>query len=133
MELRRFTDRGVEQFRVFLHELGAGATAVAPSHVLTDPEFSKPIGGGWHLEPVRFGSRLALARYLDQTLEALPERSDKLANDVHFWSWMSLFYFDQVCPANDKGRRRPGRDYRHIPEPGYPHALGPLRRKPLPP
>jgi hypothetical protein len=65
---------------------------------------------------------LGLAHYLDQTLEELPERPDKLMNDVHLWSWMSLFYFDQVCPSNDKGKRKPGRNYRHIPEPGYPHG-----------
>jgi hypothetical protein len=35
---------------------------------------------------------------------------------------MSLFYLDQVCPVNDKGKRKPGRDYRHIPEPGYPYG-----------
>lgn len=122
MELRKLSDKGVERFRAYLHALGEGSTAAPPSHLLADPEFSKPFGGGVPLEPARFDSRLFLARYLDHTLEELPERPDKLAGDVHFWSWMSLFYFDQVCPANDKGRRRPGRDYRHIPEPGYPNG-----------
>jgi len=122
MELRKFTDKGIEQFRGYLHEMGEGSTTKPPLHLLTDPEFSKPMRGRVQLEDTQFMSRLELARYLDQTLEELPERPDKLMNDVHLWSWMSLFYFDQVCPSNDKGKRKPGRDYRHIPEPGYPYG-----------
>jgi hypothetical protein len=122
MELRKFTDRGLEQFRCYLHELSEGSTAKPPLHLLTDPEFSKPMRGRVQLEDTQFISRLELAHYLDQTLEELPERPDKLMNDIHLWSWMSLFYFDQVCPSNDLGRRKPGRDYRHIPEPGYPNG-----------
>lgn len=122
MELRKFTDKGLEQFRGYLHEMGKGSTAKPPLHLLTDPEFSKPMRGRVQLEDTQFISRLELAHYLDQTLEELPERPDKLMNDVHLWSWMSLFYLDQVCPSNDLGRRKPGRDYRHIPEPGYPNG-----------
>jgi hypothetical protein len=122
MELRKFTEKGLEQFRAYLHELGEGSAAAPPLHLLTDPESSKAMRGSVQIKQIQFESRLYLARYLDQILEELPERPDNLANDVHFWSWMSLFCFDQVCPANDRGRRSPGRDYRHIPEPGYPNG-----------
>jgi hypothetical protein len=122
MELRKFTDKGLERLRGYLHELSAGSAATPPLHLLTDPEFSKPMRGSAQLEHAQFASRLDLARNLDQTFEGLPERPDKLMNDIHLWSWMSLFYFDQVCPSNDKGKRKPGRDYRHIPEPGYPNG-----------
>jgi hypothetical protein len=122
MELRKFTDNGLDQFQGYLRALSEGSAALPPLHLLTDPGFSKPARGRVQLDHIRFASRLDLAHYLDQTLEGLSERPDQLMNDVHLWSWMSFFYFDQVCPANDKGRRKPGRDYRHIPEPGYPHG-----------
>lgn len=122
MELRQFTDKGLEQFRAYLHELGEKSAAEPPLHLLTGLETSKPIHGSVQIEPTRFESRLHLARYIDHALEDLPERPDKIANDIRLWSWMSLFYFDQVCPASDKGKRKPGRDYRHIPEPGYPNG-----------
>jgi hypothetical protein len=122
MELRKFTDKGTERFRAYLHELGEGSTAEPPLSLLTDPDSSKSIQRRVELENIRFDSRLALARYLDQKLEELPERPDRIANDVQLWSWMSLFYLDQVCPVNDTGRRKPGRDYRHVPEPGYPYG-----------
>ena len=51
-----------------------------------------------------------------------------LDGDVGLWSWLSLFYFDQVCPPRPDGTRAPGRDYRHILEPtyryGHRHLLG---------
>lgn len=122
MELRKFTDKGIERFRVYLRDLAAGLAAEHPRHLLTDPEFSRPVRGRVELEQHQFASRLILARYLDRILDDLPERPDKLVNDVQLWSWMSLFFFDQVCPADDKGRRKPGRGYRHIPEPGYPYG-----------
>lgn len=120
MELRTFTEKGLESFRGYLHELSEGTVVNPPPlNLLGDADFSKPVAGRVPLEQRRFGSRLDLARYLDQVLEAFPERPDTLASDIHLWSWMSLFYFDQVCPPHENGKRKPGRDYRHIPEPGY--------------
>jgi hypothetical protein len=122
MELRKFNDAGLERFRAYLHAAGEGATVEPPRHLLADPAASQPVGDGLPIENIGFESRLPLARYLDGLLEDLPERPEYIAGDVHLWSWLALFYFDQVCPANDKGRRRPGRDYRHILEPGYPNG-----------
>ena len=86
MELRKFTEKGLEQFRGYLHELSEGSAATPPLHLLTDPEFSKPMRGGAQFEHTQFVSRLDLARFLDQIFEELPERPDKLMNDVHLWS-----------------------------------------------
>lgn len=30
------------------------------------------------------------------------------------WTWLSLFFFDQVCPAEGGGRRKPGELARHV-------------------
>ena len=61
-----------------------------------------------------------MARYL---VDALAEiENDSIETDVHLWSWLSLFYFNQVCPPQKDGTRKPGRDYRHILEPGYPYG-----------
>ena len=42
------------------------------------------------------------------------------------WAWLSLYWFEQLCPRRKDGRRRPGHDHRHIPEFGrnrYHHLL----------
>lgn len=120
MEIRRFTDKGIELFRAYLSELREGLTSPPPYHLLNGPETSEPARGEGQIEQHRFHTRLELARYLDNALSGLG--NDSLEMDVHLWSWLSLFYFDQVCPAEKNGVRRPGRDYRHILEPGYPYG-----------
>jgi hypothetical protein len=122
MELRKLTEKGIEAFRQYLHRLMQGSTDEPPFRLLTEPEFSQPLQQSTVIEPRRFASRLDFACYLDQALEVLPQRPDLMVADVGLWSWLSLFYFDQTCPINEKGGRKPGRDYRHIPEPGYPNG-----------
>lgn len=122
MELRKLTDQGVERLRAYLRELAAGSDAGPPLDLLTAPGVSSRFREGVEIEPRRFANRLELARYLDLVFEAVPERPDALADDVGLWAWLSLFHFDQVCPVNARGRRKPGREYRHIPEPGYPYG-----------
>jgi hypothetical protein len=60
------------------------------------------------------------AQHLDQALDGIYD--DSLQDDIHLWSWLSLYFFDQVCPVEDNGLRKPGRDYRHILESGYPNG-----------
>ncbi len=55
------------------------------------------------------------ASYLSHVFDGVSSIED----DVGLWTWLSLFYFDQVCPAGPDRTRSPGRDYRHILEPGY--------------
>ncbi len=118
--IRKFTDEGIEQFRNYLAELREGSTSPPPFHILKDPVTSVPINGDGQIESRNFRTRLDLARYLDDILEAV--ESDSIETDVHLWSWLSLFYFDQACPPQKDGVRKPGRDYRHILEPGYPNG-----------
>jgi len=122
MELRKFTDQGLERFRGYLRAFSEGSVESPPLNLLTDPEFSRQAAGQVTIDQRQFGSGLELASYLDHVLEAYPQWPGTVAADTHLWSWMSLFYFDQVCPVNDKGKRKPGRDYRHILEPGYPNG-----------
>ena len=118
--MRKFTDEGIEQFRKYLAELREGATSPAPFHLLNDPVTSKPVNDEIQIENREFATRLELAQYLDDALAEI--ESDSIETDVYLWSWLSLFYFNQVCPPQKDGTRKPGRDYRHILEPGYPNG-----------
>ncbi len=115
--LRKFTDKGIAQFRGYLADLRQGATSPPPFDLLVDPAFSKPVKVQLQIENRMFATRLELAQYLDDALAEI--ESDSIETDVYLWSWLSLFYFDQVCPVDDNGMRKPGRDYRHILEVGY--------------
>jgi hypothetical protein len=118
--IRKFTDEGLEQFRNYLAELREGSTSPPPFHLLNDQDTSEPMNAEGQIENRNFRTRLDLARYLDDTLADI--ESDSIETDIHIWSWLSLFYFDQTCPPQKDGVRKPGRDYRHILEPGYPNG-----------
>jgi hypothetical protein len=120
MKIRALTNKGIERFRGYLAELRQGAESLPPESLLEDMEYSKPFQGGIEIEQRSFATRLDLAQYLDQVLDGLVR--DNLEYDVHLWSWLSLYFFDQVCPAEENGTRKPGRDYRHVLEPGYPNG-----------
>ncbi len=120
MKIRNLTDKGVERFRDYLAELRQGSKTPPPYSLLENPEFSVPLKGDTEVEQQTFRTRLELAQYLDQTLDGI--YNDSLENDVQLWSWLSLYYFDLVCPVEENGLRKPGRDYRHILEPGYPYG-----------
>jgi hypothetical protein len=115
--VRRLTKPGIAQFREYLNNLRAGSTAGPPCALLTDPQASEPFAPERFAEQRAFETRLEAARYLSEVFAGLSASS--LEEDIGLWSWLSLFYFDQVCPADTDGARSPGRDYRHILEPGY--------------
>jgi len=119
-EIRRFTDKGLDDFRNYLADLRAGSPSPPPFQLLRNPDTSESFNSSRQVEQRIFSTRLVLARYLEDILSGI--ETDGIETDVHLWSWLSLFYFDQVCPAAKNGIRRPGRDYRHILEPGYPYG-----------
>lgn len=116
--VRRLTEAGIEQFRQYLRSLTEGNLGVPPHAILTDAEASEPFAPVRFLEHRIYATRLDAARELATVFGGVPSLED----DVGLWSWLSLFYFDQLCPARPDGTRSPGRDYRHILEPGYPHG-----------
>lgn len=114
--IRRFTDAGTAAFKAYLARLRTGDSAPPPMHLLEDARHSEPAYPEVIAEARPFASRYDFARYADRLFEH--EAPDAVFNDTHLWSWLSLYYFDQVCPVRN-GARRPGRDYRHIPEPVF--------------
>jgi hypothetical protein len=120
LKIRILTNKGIERFRGYLADLRQGATAAPPVSLLEAPDFSASLEWEADIELRTFETRLQLAQYLAEVLDAA--QTDGLENEVGLWSWLSLFYFDQVCPVEENGQRKPGRDYRHILEPGYPNG-----------
>lgn len=114
-QVRRLTQRGVEAFRRYLGEIRSGSRAEPPRELLEDPSASEMLEKDAWVEERSFVDRMDAARYLAGVLDGLKSCEE----DIGLWSWLSLYYFDQVCPRRQDGARSPGRDYRHILEPGY--------------
>ncbi|GAB4373677.1 MAG: hypothetical protein Kow0062_10970 [Acidobacteriota bacterium] len=115
--VRRLTKHGIARFREYLEALRSGSRDEPPLHLLADPRASEPRENDATVEPREFATRLEFARYLAGVFAE--EDAALLGEDVGLWSWLSLFWFEQVCPRRPDGTRAPGRDYRHVLEPGF--------------
>ena len=110
--------RGSETFREYLAGLRDRGAAEPPRELLGDQRASEPFESDVRIDQRKFSTRLDAGRYFTELFKTLTG----LEEDVGLWSWLSLFYFDQVCPPKPDGTRSPGRDYRHVLEPGYPYG-----------
>jgi hypothetical protein len=59
-----------------------------------------------------FKDKPGMVKYFGERFSMSP--ASQVESNVGLWSWLSLYYFDQVCPVNPSGRRTPGQDCRHI-------------------
>lgn len=126
MRLRRLTSEGVAQFCSYLDQLESEPGRLVPVHLLEDAAFSEPVGTAVEVQKGPFGSRYAAARYLDSMLRDTGVKD--VDRDVGMWAWLTLLYFDEICPKDRSGARKPKERARYVPEPEnykryYRHAL----------
>jgi hypothetical protein len=131
MKLRRLTPAGIAAFGGYLDALEHEPTRLVPSDVLNDPRLSEPLPVDVEITQQQFGSRFAAAEYFDNRFSDAGLGDTE--RDAGLWSWLALFYFDQVCPLGPNGERSPGERARYILDPAnyrryYRHLLaGPYR------
>jgi len=111
--VRKLTETGLARFRAYLERASGGVVEPPPRELLDDLEHTEALRGGAEVESLGFASKHVAAEYLTRQLAVL-DRSE-VDHNVGLWSWLSLFYFDQVCPRTTGGRRQPGQIERHIP------------------
>lgn len=110
--VRTLNEKGIQTFKEYLAELRIGLASSLPVELLEDPGYTAKMKGGLEVEKLTFDSKLDMAQYLFETFQNLP--SSQIDQNIGLWSWLSLYYFDQVCPANTAGKKDPGQDCRHI-------------------
>jgi hypothetical protein len=110
-KVRSLNTRGIGQFREFLQQIRDGAEFRANPSVLYADDTSTRLARTVEIEPRTFTSKFEAAEYL---ANVLPEGSAS-GEDVGLWSWLALYYFDQLSPVDAGGNRRPREDYHYIP------------------
>ena len=131
MRVARLNASGLATFAGWLETLKAGGSIQAPTPLLADEEATEPLNTEMEVESREFANRFEAAEYL-HTQFSIAGLTD-VEGDRGLWAWLSLFYFDAVCPSGRGGVRKPGALPRYIPEPGnfrryYRHLLaGPYR------
>ena len=129
MIVRRLNDEGIRQMQVFLDSLTTDTPIGYPDSILTDAATSDDLPVQIDVAPERrFARRFEAAEYLYRALAPLRHPLyHHIERDRGVWAWLSLLWFDQLCPE-EHGRRRPGELARWVPSFGdarryYRHLL----------
>ena len=113
MKLRCFNNDGIAAFASYRAQLALEPNLPPPFHVLEDPALTEEVPGEIEVQKRNFETRLEAGRYLNDLLEhsgiARPERNRGL------WSWLTLIFFDAVCPADGNGNRAAQDEARLVP------------------
>jgi len=102
----------VEAASQYLDQLKAAPTTPPPMWLLTDEVASEAVADVEVLDQP-FATRFDAANYLQELLSAA--NINKVDRDAGLWSWLTLLFFDQVCPLGKAGERDAGETARYIP------------------
>jgi hypothetical protein len=110
--VRRFNSEGIKEFQTILRLIQSGEQETVPNEFLSDNRFSQPLQQAIEIEDKKFSNRFDAAVYLHTILGSL--KNQNKFYDMEIWSWLAAFYFDQLCPPEKNGKRKPKSDYRYI-------------------
>ncbi len=82
--------------------------------LLTNSDFTDVHSPRIDVDLIGFATKREAAVYLNKLFGGLSKQD--LLNDAGLWTWLSLFYFDVVCPKQS-GERKVRNDYTYIFEP----------------
>lgn len=117
MKLARLNNEGLHKFELFLDSLAINGALNSPKDLLSAADTIVNVSGDVEIEDRKFASRFEAARYLH---DVLPESAEyDILRDIGLWSWLTLFFFDQVCLLDGNGLRKVGERARYIPATDY--------------
>lgn len=105
MKLRRFNDAGIRQFAHYLTRLAEAPAEPIPSELLDNAAYTEHACADIDIENPGFSTRYDLGAYLVEKLQDCDENA--IASDAGLWTWLGLFYFVDLCPADSSGNRKP--------------------------
>lgn len=114
MIVRQFNDDGIAVFRQFLSIARNDSTLSVPSELLKDSRLTQIVAPELSVEPRQMITKSDAATYLRHVLEPISDRD--VAVNAGLWTWLALFYFDEVCPTRN-GQRTVKNDYHYVFEP----------------
>lgn len=103
-EIREFNQNGLEELAEFLRLAKAAPNTMPPWDLLDDHRYFKVVPKAGTVEKRAFKSKLEFARYIFERTSAMSPATLRLSIGV--WAWITLFYFDELCPADSRGNRR---------------------------
>lgn len=112
MQIRRLNEAGVLEFRNQLAEIRSGSRSELDHSLISGKDFSEEFYLTVEIEQKEFSNKKDLSAYLVDILNLRNNRF--LYYDVGMWTWLSVVYFDLLCPKNAQGKYNVKADARYI-------------------
>ena len=107
--IRQMNAKGITESKSYLATLRAGQVAAPfPNHVLTDTEYSDVLEPATSIEARSFADRRQAGQYLSEKLAHFP--IEEVQQNYGLWSWLGIFYFNNLVNRDDSGNPDLGRD-----------------------
>lgn len=106
--VRVLNAEGIAKFSDYLADLRVRPSAQPPSAILDDGLYSDPFDSEINLELRPFASAFDIGEHIVRAFSPLEDRL--ISRNHGLWTWLALFYFDQLCKADTSGNRRPLED-----------------------
>lgn len=128
VEVRRLNSVGISVFEQYLSQRRNGEEPGAPpTELLLDEDTTEELDIEVVVEDREFDDRMEFAKYLNS---AFDEPRPALEKDQGVWTWLALFYINEICPPGNRPNKlyqyvlRGDENYRHY----YRHLVnGPYR------
>lgn len=116
LKLRCLSGPGLREFEEYLKQVKIDNSAELPVHLLNDFRYSTEFPlGDVEFEKRAFADRSEFAAYVDKRFQVSGILEDVDVEGV--WEWLTLLYFDDVCPVQPDGNRKVGRLVRYLLDP----------------
>jgi hypothetical protein len=117
MKLRQFNAGGVERFRSMLQVCREDPHVEIDFQLLENNTFTEEIVSGIEVTGQIFKTKGDAGQYLHSLLGLTALTHNDITSNTGLWAWLSLFFFDSVCPKNLQGRRSVKSDYYYVYDP----------------
>jgi hypothetical protein len=101
--LRQFNTAGIARFRQWLTAARGDPHLELPTDLLTADDVTEVVEPIVTLERPGFATKQEAAVYLHDALA--PMDADDVLRNAGLWTWLTLYYFDDVCPPTAGGRK----------------------------
>lgn len=117
--VRVLNAEGLAKFSEYLAALRIKPSETPPFALLTDGRYSDPFDPPLTVELRSFASAYEIGTYMTTVFQGCESRL--ISRNHGLWSWLALFYFDQLCKLDISGNRKPLEDAVYILEERFSH------------
>lgn len=102
--IRCFNEDGINEFERVINEIRNGNLNSVPEDLIFGSAYSEVLDPEVFIENVDFKNKKELIPYLTEQLSL--KTNKHLYFDKGMWTWLTAFYFNNICPADGHGKRK---------------------------